>query len=94
MTVETFPFDASMFLSTTESQVDLLEDALESGDIAYLVHALETVARARGMTEIAEEAGIPREALYQAIGVAGGGPRQEALAAIVKSLGVKRTVAA
>jgi probable addiction module antidote protein len=94
MALETIPFDPSEFIDTTESQVDLLQDALESGHLGYLADALEIVARARGMTQIAQEAGIPREALYEAIGAAGGGPRQDALAAIVQALGVKLTVAA
>jgi probable addiction module antidote protein len=94
MALETIPFDGSEFIDTTESQIDLLQDALESGHLEYLSHALEVVARARGMTQIAQEAGISREALYEAIGAAGGGPRQAALTAIVQALGVKITVAA
>ncbi|MBX9910428.1 MAG: putative addiction module antidote protein [Beijerinckiaceae bacterium] len=94
MPLETFPFDTTEYLETPESQIDLLRDAIESGDAGYLVHALSTVARARGMTQIAQEAGISREALYEAIGASGGGPREQALTAIAQALGVKVTVAA
>ena len=94
MALETIPFDGSEYLETTESQIDLLQDAIESGHPEYLAHAIDLVARARGMTQIAHEAGISREALYEALGAAGGGPRQAALTAIVQALGVKLTVAA
>lgn len=94
MPIETFPFDTTKYLESLESQIDLLHDAIETGDTGYLVHALSTVARARGMTQIAQEVGMSREALYDAIGAGSGGPHQDALAAIVQALGVKLTVAA
>ena len=94
MALETIPFDGSEFIGTTESQIDLLQDALESGHPEYLADAINLVARARGMTQIALEAGISREALYEALGAAGGGPRQAALIEIVQVLGAKLTVAA
>jgi probable addiction module antidote protein len=63
MAIETVPFDASEFLGSIESQAELLADAFESGDAGYITHALGVVARARGMTGIAKEASVAREAL-------------------------------
>ena len=45
----------------------LLDDAVETGDSGYIAHALGTVARSRGMTIIAKEAGVSRKALYKAL---------------------------
>jgi probable addiction module antidote protein len=44
-----------------------LTDALESDDPAFVADALGVVARARGMSEIAREAGVSRESLYRAL---------------------------
>ena len=57
MTLETLPFDAAKYLATTQSQAELIADALESGDAATIAVALGVVARARGMAEVAREAG-------------------------------------
>jgi probable addiction module antidote protein len=51
MAIKTTEFDAAKHLSSPESQVELLSDALESGDAGYIANALETIARAHGMTE-------------------------------------------
>ena len=56
MTLATKPFDPAEYLATAESQAYLLEDALESGDTAYLADALGIIARARGMTDTAAKA--------------------------------------
>lgn len=41
------PFDPALYITDIETQVELLTDALASGDRAYIAHALGTVARAR-----------------------------------------------
>ncbi|HET6239097.1 MAG TPA: addiction module antidote protein [Acetobacteraceae bacterium] len=62
--VKTEAFDAAHYLTSPEAQAELLNDALGSGNAAYVAHAFGVVARARGMTEVAREAGVTREALY------------------------------
>ena len=52
MPTKTIPFDAARYLSSPESQAELLSDALETGDAGYIANALGVIARARGMTEI------------------------------------------
>jgi probable addiction module antidote protein len=49
------------------SQEERLNDALASGDAGYVTHALGTIARARGMKDVAGEAGVSRETLYRAL---------------------------
>ncbi|MDR1647053.1 MAG: putative addiction module antidote protein, partial [Zoogloeaceae bacterium] len=60
-------FDIAGHLSDEEAIAQYLTLVMEEDDPAYLAHALGTVARARGMTEIARLSGISREALYRAL---------------------------
>lgn len=88
MAIKTLPFDAAEYLDTAESQADLLADAFESGDPNYITHALGVVARARGMSNVAKEAGVTREALYRALSEKGD-PRLSTLIGVLKALGVQ-----
>src|SRR4051794_14028549 len=63
----TGPFDAAEYLDTEEAVAEYLTDALESDDPAFIAHALGVVARARGMTRLAKEAGVGRESLYKSL---------------------------
>lgn len=91
MALETIPFDAAEFLDDETSQVELLADAFETGDAAYIANALGAVARARGMTSIAKEAGVTREALYKALSEKGD-PKLSTLLGVMKALGVRLSV--
>jgi probable addiction module antidote protein len=73
MTIETKPFDAAEHLNTEERIAAYLADVFHEGDAAEIAAAIGTVARARGMTEIANKAGITREALFRSLS-AGGNP--------------------
>lgn len=89
MTLDTAPFDAAEHLDV-EGQADLISDALASGDGTYIRHALNTAARARGMSHVAREAGVTREALYKALSP-GGDPRLSTLLGVLKALDLKLT---
>lgn len=91
MPIETSPFDAAKYLDTPESQAELISDALESGDAKYLAHALGVVARAKGMSEIAKNAGVTREGLYKALS-AEGDPKLTTFLGVIKSLGLHLSV--
>lgn len=65
--VKTEAFDAARYLTSPEAQAELLNDALASGNAAYVAPAFGIIARARGMTGIAREAGVTREALDKAL---------------------------
>jgi probable addiction module antidote protein len=85
--LKTEPFDAARYLTSPEAQTELLNDALASGDAAYVAQALGVIARARGMTEVAHEAGVTREALYKALSESGD-PRLTTLLGVTRALGV------
>jgi probable addiction module antidote protein len=89
--LETFPFDAAVYLDSPEAQAELLADAFETGDAAYIANALGVVARARGMSQIARDAGVTREALYKSLSK-DGDPRLTTLLGVTKALGMKLSV--
>lgn len=80
-------WDAAEHLETEEDFAVFLADAMESGDRNVIVLALNTVARARGMSQIAKDAGIARQALYKSLGE-NGNPTLATLLGVFKSLGV------
>lgn len=82
------PFDAAEFLTTAESQMELLTEAFESGDATFIARALGVVAKVRGMTSVAKDAGVTREALYKALSEKGD-PRLSTLLGVAKALGPK-----
>lgn len=88
MAIETEPFDPAEFLTSQESQMELLADAFESGDAAYIAQALGIIAKARGMTGVARDAGVTREALYKALSEKGD-PRLSTLLGVAKALGLR-----
>jgi probable addiction module antidote protein len=90
MAIEIVPFDPAEHLGRAEGQAELLADAFATGDPGYIANALGIVARARGMTAVAKEAGVTREALYKALRP-DGDPRLSTLLGVTKALGVKIT---
>jgi probable addiction module antidote protein len=86
--LKTRPFDAAEYLDDAESQAELLSDAFDTGDAAYIAHALGVVARARGMSKVARKAGVTREALYKALSN-NGDPRLSTLLGVAKALGIR-----
>ena len=93
MTVTITKWDAAEYLDNDETIAAFLEDVMESGDQELIVHALNNVARARGMTQIAKDAGIARLALYKSLGE-GGNPTLSTLLGVFKSLGLSLAVKA
>ena len=63
----TRPWDAVDYLKTEEDIVAYLEAALDEGDPALIAAALGDIARAKGMTTVAADAGLGRESLYKAL---------------------------
>lgn len=93
MTIETKPWDAADVLNTPADIAAYLDAWLEDGTPEELLRALSTVARARGMTELARQSGISREALYRALSESGN-PTLDTLVRVLKALGVRLAVAA
>jgi probable addiction module antidote protein len=61
------PFDAADYLDSPEAIADYLSEAFESADDKLIARALGTVARAKGMTEVANDTGLSRESLYRSL---------------------------
>ncbi|MDR6661974.1 putative addiction module antidote protein [Tardiphaga robiniae] len=62
------PFDAADYLDSPEIIAAYLTEAFESEDPALIAKAIGAVARAQGMTDVAEKTGLSRENLYRALG--------------------------
>ncbi len=66
---KTTKYDAAEYLTTPEKMAAYLEACLEEadGDAAFVAKALGNIARAKGMTQVAKDAGLSRESLYKAL---------------------------
>ena len=81
-------FDMAEHLPDEQAIAEYLTIVLEENDASALADALGTVARARGMTEIAKASGLTREALYRALRP-NAHPRFDTIARVCSALGVK-----
>lgn len=93
MPLKTTPFDAAEFLTDREAIHAFLQVTFEDGDLDDIRAALDVVARSKGMTDVARETGITREALYKSLGPKGN-PTLETLYNLIKALGFKLSIAA
>jgi probable addiction module antidote protein len=92
ITVQGLPaFDTALYLESDETIAAYLTDILEANDAGLLAAALGTIARVRGMSEIAKSAGITREALYKALRP-GSAPRFDTVNRVCGALGVRLVV--
>ena len=69
METKTAPYDVAEFLETPEEMAAYLEASIQEadGDTAFIAKALGDIARAKGMSQVAREAGLSRESLYKAL---------------------------
>jgi probable addiction module antidote protein len=81
-------WDTAELLTTPERVAAYLEVVLEDNDPELLKSALNDIARSKGMAEIAEKAGVNRQALYRALSPEGN-PSLSTLIGVVKALGLK-----
>ncbi len=88
---KTKPFDPAEYLDNNEAIAAYMTDALETGDPSFVADALGVVARARGMSEVAREAGVSRESLYRALS-ADGNPEFGTVMRVVRALGLQLSV--
>ncbi|WP_426271618.1 addiction module antidote protein [Dyella kyungheensis] len=87
---ETFPYDVVDYLTTHEDCAAYLDACIEEsdGDAAFIAAALGNIARAKGMAQVAKDAGLSRESLYKALS----GERNPDFATILKvtsAMGIK-----
>ncbi len=81
-------FDPAEYLRDADDIAGYLSAVLEEGDTGAVIEALGTIARARGMTEIAQESGLAREALYRALRD-GASPRFDTVMRVIRALGMQ-----
>ena len=79
-----YDYDPADALKSDEAIEVFLTDAFETGDARYIARAIGVVARAKGMTNIAREAGLAREQLYRSFS-GDGNPTLESTIAVMKA---------
>lgn len=87
------PFDASDYLDSEETIAEYLRAALENPDPDAFLTAVRDVAKARGISRVAAEAGVGRESLYKAL-KPGAHPRFDTMRRLLGALGVRLDIAA
>jgi len=83
----------SDYLDTDEVMTDYLAAVAEDSNPEVFIAALGDAAKARGMAQVAKDAGLGRESLYKTL-KAGSRPRFETIQAVLHALGLKLTVLA
>ena len=81
-------FDMAEHLDSDQAIAEYLTIVMEENDPSELTAALGTIARARGMAEVARASGLTREALYKALRP-NSQPRFDTIARVCTALGVK-----
>lgn len=84
-------WDIQDHLNTPEEIKGYLDAAFEDGDPKLIVAAIGDVARAKGISQIAEETGLTRAGLYKSLSKKGD-PRLSTYISILRSLNLKMTV--
>lgn len=92
MTLKTTKWDVTANLESEDKMAHYLDAVFEDGDPALIAAAIGDVARARGMTKIAKDAGVSRESLYRALS---GDTRPEfaTIMKVLKAMGLRMSVA-
>lgn len=83
-------YDAAEHLTTPADMAAYLEAAIEEarGDGAFIAKALGNICRAKGMTQVARDAGLSRESLYKALS-GERNPSFDTILKIIDALGLK-----
>ncbi len=87
---KTFPYDVAEQLRTPEEMAAYLDAWLTQApdDVAGIARALGDIARAKGMSQVARDAGLSRESLYKALSK-DGNPSFSTVLKVAKALGVR-----
>lgn len=84
------PFDAARYLTDDQAIAEYMTAVLDTEDTDLLLLALSDVARAKGMAQVAKDAGLGRESLYKAL-APGAKPRLDTILKVARALGVRFT---
>ena len=82
------PFDAARYLTDDAAIAEYMTIVLEADDPDLLLLAMGDVARAKGMAQVAKDAGLGRESLYKAL-APGAKPRFDTVLKVARALGVR-----
>ena len=85
---KTVHWDPAEHLETEADMAAYLEAALEEGDPALVAAALGDIARAKGMSQVARDAGLSRESLYKALS-GDRAPTFDTILKVINALGLK-----
>lgn len=88
MALKTTQWDSAEYLQTDEDIAAYLDAVLEEDDPALVTYALGVIARVKGMSQIAREAGLSRESLYRSLS-AEGNPEFSTVLKVIKALGLR-----
>jgi probable addiction module antidote protein len=88
---KTKAFDVAEYLDSPEIIAEYLTEAFETDDAKFIARAIGAVARAKGMTAVAENAGLSRESLYRSLN-GETKPEFETVRKVLDTLGVKLVV--
>jgi probable addiction module antidote protein len=84
--METSKFDLADYLDNKEMIAEYLNTVLEEGDSSDVINAIGHIAKAIGMTKIAEETGLSRPSLYKALSD-GAKPQFGTIMKVLKAIG-------
>jgi probable addiction module antidote protein len=88
MTIETRPFDPAAYLVSPNAILAYLDGAFADGDAGEIADAPGVVARARGMSQLADETGLTRQLLYNALS-SDGNPEFATVLKVIRALGFR-----
>ncbi len=85
------PYDPAEDLTSDEAVAHFMSGAFETGDPGFIAHALGIVAKAKGMTQIANQTGLSREQLYRSFS-SNGNPTLRTTLAVARALVIELSV--
>ncbi len=89
--IETTAFDSADYLNSAEAIAAYLDAYLEDASPEELRHALDTVARSHGISDLSKRSGVTRAGIYKALGQ-GGNPSFETIRSILAAMGLRLTI--
>lgn len=88
MPLKTYPFDVADYLKSDDDIRRFLIEVANTGSASDFIHALNTAAKAKGMTNLAKQMGVSRTSLYKSL-AEDGNPNFETINKVVEALGCK-----
>ena len=85
---QTRPWDPAEYLQTEEDLAAYLDAALDENNLGLIAAALGDIARAKGMTRVAQDAGLGRESLYKSLST-DGNPVFGTVLKVTRALGIR-----